>query len=64
MGVWIGMGLFSCISLVLFCCVRVGARADKEMEKLFQKDEYIKNWRHKMVLKDEMDIIGTKRSKT
>ncbi len=35
----IGIALFLGTSLVLYCCVRVGAKADKEIEKILQKKE-------------------------
>jgi len=40
MGVWIGIGVvFILVSIILYACIRVGAEADREMEKFFEKKE-------------------------
>lgn len=40
MWLWIGLiAVLTIISVILFCCVRVGAQADREMEKFFEEKE-------------------------
>lgn len=33
----IGIALFVGVSFVLFCCVRVGAKADREIERMWKE---------------------------